>query len=333
MAVEDLRARQAGRAAELRFTLPDRAIDGSKLEGTWRVEIYRQFAATTPAPPAADLPGPPAYSFAAGTLSNYLAGDTVAFPDSLTPEEFEAHRGELVAYRVRTGIGRSSWSAQSNLATLNLTTPPQPVTDLAATVTDQGITLRWTPPGPGPAPGPSGYIVYRAAVKAGEVVPAAATATGTAADSSYRDTEVEPDATYRYTVRSVARGPGGEIESADSTPLVVRARQQAAPVPPTGVVAVAVRNAADSLEVDVSWVIGGEANLAGYNIYRSEQAEERGERLNPQLLAAASYRDMTVAPGKTYHYRVTAVNLAGEESEPGAAAAVTVAPARPLKRD
>lgn len=325
--MEDLRARQTGLAVVLQFTLPRHAVDGTNLEGAWRVQIYRQFgAAVAGAQQAAELAGPPVYSLAADTLSNYLTGDAVTFSDSLSPEEFEAHRGGRVLYRVRTGVNGGSWSGQSNIAAVSLAAPPRPVTGLSAIVTRGAITLRWTPPELGPSPAPAAYIVYRAEVKPGETTPAAPAPVGVTVDPAYHDADVQPGASYRYTVRSLARGAEGEVESADSAALVVRVQEEFAPAPPAGLVAVAVRNASGSLEVDISWAIGGETSVAGYNIYRSEQSGERGERLNRQPVAATAFRDTTVVPGRTYSYSVTTVNLAGQESEAGAPALVTVPP-------
>ena len=75
-----------------------------------------------------------------------------------------------------------------------------------------------------------------------------------------------------------------------------------------------------------------EPRVAGYRVYRrdtdhpSEQRPlaggpgEGGEwkRLDAVLVGVAAYRDLTVAAGKTYVYRVTAVSDAGLESAPSA---------------
>ncbi|KAI7260623.1 hypothetical protein KC345_g10019 [Hortaea werneckii] len=74
--------------------------------------------------------------------------------------------------------------------------------------------------------------------------------------------------------------------------------------------------AKDSSSIDLIWnaVEGAE----GYNIYRSDAADGTYVKLNNSLLADAAYADTGLAAAKTYYYKVTAVNLAGEspKSEP-----------------
>jgi fibronectin type 3 domain-containing protein len=69
--------------------------------------------------------------------------------------------------------------------------------------------------------------------------------------------------------------------------------------------------------ISLSWDIGTENNIAGYFVYRSEQAQTRGERLNQELLPTPTYRDTSAVSGKRYFYRVTAADEANDESEPG----------------
>jgi hypothetical protein len=323
--VADLQAHQAGTAVILHFTLPLRSTDGDMLQGPARVELYRQFSAAGAPPPAgaAAAAGVPLRTLEPTQLAPFLSDNTVTFPDTLTPQEFQAHRGEEVIYRVRAAAGESAWSEPSNEARVALVAPPGPVRDVAATVAQDGITLRWAPPAPATGPAPTNYIVYRATIPAGGAA-AAPAPVGVAADSFFRDPDVQPGHDYRYTVRSVAPAPSGQVESADSVPVEVHVEGAASPAPPAGLEAVPVRLEAGSLEVDLSWAIAGEQNLAGYNIYRSEQPGARGERLNRRLVAAAAFRDTTVAPGRTYRYTVTAVDLAGNESVPSAPAAVTI---------
>jgi len=50
------------------------------------------------------------------------------------------------------------------------------------------------------------------------------------------------------------------------------------------------------------------------HVYRSEQADRSGNRLNTELLRTPAFRDMNVLPGHRYFYSVTAVDHAGNES-------------------
>jgi fibronectin type 3 domain-containing protein len=80
-----------------------------------------------------------------------------------------------------------------------------------------------------------------------------------------------------------------------------------------------------SVLADLSWSINLETDLAGYRVYRSEQQGTRGTLITPDLLLAPAYRDTSVEPGHRYWYSVTAVDRAGNESEPSPAVVVDVA--------
>jgi fibronectin type 3 domain-containing protein len=69
-----------------------------------------------------------------------------------------------------------------------------------------------------------------------------------------------------------------------------------------------------SASIELTWAINTEPDLAGYNVYRSESADVPGQRLNNDLLSAPTFRDMSVMLGKSYFYRVGAVDQSGNES-------------------
>lgn len=327
-AVTGLRARQSGATVVLHFTLPRESTDGKSLAGPLRVQIFREFhPAGAPVAAAAEpeaAAAAPAYTLGARQLAGALAGDTLTWADAFTASQFEAHRGQAVSYRVRTAAGGSDWSAPSKAAVVTLVVPPAPVRDLTATVSGAAVELRWQAPPPGPSPTPETFLLYRAALGPEGGAPAAPVAAGATTGTTYRDTSVEPDHSYRYTVRGMARVNGEEVESADSEAVVVHVPAVAPPAPPQGLTAIPVRAPGHSPEVDLSWEIGSEANLAGYNVYRSEQPGRRGERLNRQALAAPAFRDTTVTPGRSYWYSVTAVGPTGNESKVSAPVAVSV---------
>jgi len=60
------------------------------------------------------------------------------------------------------------------------------------------------------------------------------------------------------------------------------------------------------------------ADLAGYNVYRSETNGAETEamvKLNSEPAKSPSYRDLAVASGKSYTYSVSAVDVRGNESQ------------------
>src|SRR5208282_3284873 len=69
--------------------------------------------------------------------------------------------------------------------------------------------------------------------------------------------------------------------------------------------------------IDLIWAPVTNADLAGYNVYRSENgvAGEKFLKLKSELLKSPSYRDFAVTSGKTYTYAVSAVDVRGNESQ------------------
>jgi len=62
------------------------------------------------------------------------------------------------------------------------------------------------------------------------------------------------------------------------------------------------------VDIDVQWLANTEQDLAGYNLYQN------GSKVNADLLTELSFLDTGLSEGE-YSYTVTAVDLAGLESE------------------
>jgi len=118
-----------------------------------------------------------------------------------------------------------------------------------------------------------------------------------------------------YSVRSVVQYPGEALESANSNLAEVTPRDTFPPGAPQGLLVVLVlRQGETAAHLELSWAINPETDIAGYNVYRSDQADSPGNRLNTELLRTPAFRDMNVLPGHRYFYSVTAVDHAGNES-------------------
>ncbi|MDI9569277.1 MAG: DUF799 family lipoprotein [Pseudomonadota bacterium] len=76
--------------------------------------------------------------------------------------------------------------------------------------------------------------------------------------------------------------------------------------------------------VNLSWERVADPELAGYRVYRSLTPLSGHQEIARTELT--EYRDEKLVNGQTYYYQVTAVDLAGNESERTAGAAVPVAP-------
>jgi hypothetical protein len=338
VAIVDLTARQVGDAVQLIFALPGKTITGDKLSEPPAVEILRGTVKDDGT--ADDKSFRIVYTIPGATTDNYLAEGRVHFADPVSPEEIRAHPGESLAYRVRTRASRKRSSADSNTVTLRVYAVPERIPSVEARVAETAIELTWPAPARtsagDPLAGVSGYRIYR-----GELDPSSSDAAlkdlaqakwvaplvslATSPTTSYRDSFFDFGKTYVYAVRTIVLVQGNELESADSVPAVVTPRDIFPPAAPQGLVAAVLPGATPaSVEVDLSWSINLETDLAGYRVYRSEEPGTRGQLLTPDLLLTPSYRDTSVLVGHPYWYSVTAVDHSGNESEPSARADIGV---------
>ena len=81
------------------------------------------------------------------------------------------------------------------------------------------------------------------------------------------------------------------------------------PSPPYSLTALALNDT-----VELHWDAGTEADLAGYNLYRSEVTRDNFVKLNDTLLIDNNYTDSVVVNDITYFYKVTAVDTLNHES-------------------
>ena len=151
----------------------------------------------------------------------------------------------------------------------------------------------------------------------------ASSAPSPSAQGEYRDAVFAFGHVYLYSVRTVISYGSNEVESADSNLLTVPAKDVFSPAAPQTLVAVVTPALAGMPPyVELTWAISPEPDLAGYIVYRADQADEPGQRLNQDLLPAPSFRDTSALPAHRYFYRVTAVDTSGNESAPSSTVAV-----------
>ncbi len=277
-------------------------------------------AGTAPATPAAPAvePGPPALdprefalagkkvlTLAAADIGAATLGDKVVLMLPIV----EAEAGVTVRhFQVRTVGPLGDRSEPSNMTRIVPRTPPAPPAEIAAAPKANGIDLSWKP-----VEGALGYLVYRrdAAVKnygkplQAVVAPAVAMTDATA----------QLGASYIYAVTTVShRAP--LVESAIQSEREVRYVDRYAPPPVTELVALAEQG-----QVRLVWTGSDAADLAGYRIYRREGGDLR--RLNVEPVATTEFTDTSVASGRTYVYRVVAIDKTGNESTPQEVPATT----------
>jgi hypothetical protein len=340
VAITDLAAHQAGDAVQLNFTLPAKTISGELLTEPPAIEVFRGALKPDGSPDAKSFR---AVSTIPGALAaNYRSEDRVQILIPVTSEEMRAHPGDTFVYRVRTRASRKRASADSNTVTVSIFPVAERITSLQVAVTETAIELGWQAPSRTSAGDPlraiSEYRVYR-----GELDPGSADAAAkdilqakwksplaflaASPTSVYHDVLFDFGKTYLYVIRAVTLPLGTPaLESSDSNPAIVTPRDTFPPAVPQGLVAaVIVGSPTNAPEVDLSWSINLETDLAGYRVYRSEQEGTPGQLVTPDLLLSPAYRDTSVQPGRRYWYSVASVDRSGNESAPSAPVATEVA--------
>jgi hypothetical protein len=343
--VKDLTAERVGDEVHLHWTTPEKTTDGLIIKGSLTAEICRDPAPSSPPQPCTSVkrlavqPGP---SQASDTLPGALTQDPVA----------------LLAYRVRIFNAHQRSAGPSPVAFAATGATPPPIEDLRATPVRAGVMLEWrqqtstasveldrllegvpaapapakpTKPKPNPNPTkkpakkPSSPPTQPTPANAAEVklqTPAQASDVGGTIDRTAQFGE-----TYRYTahrVRTVTlSGHSLKLRSPASPPVVLLVKDIFPPAPPTGLAAVPGGTTPADASIDLSWEPDTDADLAGYIVYR-QQVNSTGAltgpatRLNATPVVGPAYRDQTAVPGKTFAYRVTAVDTVGNESAPSA---------------
>lgn len=92
-------------------------------------------------------------------------------------------------------------------------------------------------------------------------------------------------------------------------------------LPPAKVTGVSADVTSNS--VSLNWQANSESDLAGYNVYRSNQSGGTYTKLNTALVATSAFLDDSVAAATTYYYKVTAVDIDGNESELSSTLSIT----------
>ncbi|MGA8869809.1 MAG: hypothetical protein WB460_01635 [Candidatus Acidiferrales bacterium] len=341
-AITDLSAEQSGNDVILTFTLPVETVDGRDLAELPSIEIFRDFETPVAAGSRPVAPANPTLvlTIPSGMVDRYLKNGRARVVDALNASDFTGHP-DTVVYVVRTRVSPKRDSQDSNAVILRIHPAAGPITDLKAQIAPSAVVLTWTPPqntivGPAPSVGP--YRIYRAEIEpppstAASAAPSSTNAPAPAASAEkpqpqlalvkigetdsppFSDTQVVFGATYEYSVRSIIQYPDQAIESADSNLAVITQKDIFPPAAPLGLVVVLVpAQGTIPAHLELSWAISPETDIAGYNVYRSEQADVQGTRQNADLLIAPAFRDMNALSGRRYFYSVTAVDRSGNES-------------------
>ena len=308
-AVADLALRQRGDRVLLEFGHPRATVAGLPLPA---LESVTLFDLERPAPPDGaplvvtppELAGArPVLELAGAALAAAIVGDRVRLEVPLAlplPEPARAH-----AFAVRTKAPGGTHSAFSNVAVLVPRSAPEAPAGLEAVPLKDGIEVRWQAVPSATA----GYaILRRAAASAAWGAPLALADAGS---TSWLDAGARYGERYVYTVLALAaRAP--EVESAPRAEREVDYQDRFAPVPPPALRALALPG-----QVRLLWEASPDADVAGYRLERAAGAGEFAP-LGEGLLAALEHTDRDLPAEAVFRYRVSAVDRAGNVSDPTA---------------
>ena len=106
---------------------------------------------------------------------------------------------------------------------------------------------------------------------------------------------------------------GGQVESLNSNSITVSPQDVFKPSAPTNITVAAAPG-----RLSIFFPANPEADVAGYNIYRSTDPDvpkSQWTKLNSALLTRTTFQDERVESGKRYYYYLTAVDGAGNTSD------------------
>jgi predicted phage tail protein len=318
---ELLSGAQQGNEVILSWPAPRRNAPDSSVQSIRRIDVYR----------LAEKPGAPLaltedeFSARATLVGSVTfeqiqtAGDTLTYHDPLEL----AGQPTRLRYAIRYVNASGQRAAFSNFLTIEpaarIAQAPMLSTDVK--ILEDSITLTWQPPAANIDNSTPvnllGYNVYRTDESQTELANQplnSAPISGT----TYADKNFQFGNNYRYIVRAVSLGTGGaQVESLNSNAVAVAPRDIFAPAQPERPSIAAPEP--NSARLAIFFAANKETDIAGYNIYRSTDPDlpkQNWTKLNQSLLTRTTYQDDKVESGKTYYYYITAVDKAGNVSQP-----------------
>ena len=303
--VQDLSAAQVGSRIHLVWSPPRLTTEGTRVQRLERLEVHAVFLEG-----GTSLESFPEQARLVATLQAASPQ-----PEQMVYElplgEDRIGRTAFFAVKARNDKGRDG--GFSNIASIQIVDLPGPPAQLEATLAEEAVRLRWRAAARsvfgGVVPSPDGYKIFRSDADSPEGVPEGMKEIGSTDAPQFEDTSFEFGRTYRYFVRAFRRTEKSVAASPPSEPVEVRAQDRFPPAVPQNLRALAVPGA-----IEMSWSPNPEADLAGYNVHRSEGGPL--QKLNRDLLSIPLFRDRAVTPGTHYRYQVRAVDQNGNESPP-----------------
>ena len=327
----DLRAVRKGDRVYLFWSIPNQTMDRQNIRRPGPTRICRSLEAMTNC-------GTPIGNLAPATnaeLPKSTPGNPypqASFVDKLPVDLQQQNPTGMITYAVDALNLHARSASLSNQVRVPLApTLPAPGSFRAVVAAD-GVILSWDCEQGGTRPNIRYfYRIYRRSSDSGVDVRLADV---NCPGGRYEDRTIEWQKTYEYRITvgtsvNLDRGipcPSGpskeqegeaascvvELEGDDSAPQKVFTKDIYPPGAPTGMQAV-FSGPGQPPFIDLLWAPDADADLAGYNVYRREEAGQP-VKINVELVKTPAFRDTNVAGGKTYWYSVSAVDERGNES-------------------
>ena len=316
--ITDLSAIRTGSQISLAWTMPRRNTDKLPLKTIIPAQVCRR----------EDVSSGIVACVAVGELE-LAPGSDGSFTDTL-PAQLSGGAPRALNYYVELRNRKGRSAGLSNAATVLAGQAPAPVAGLAAEVRKTGVVLRWVPDSSGDV------IRLRRTLLTPSPAKPRTGPLPQAPEPIEQNLLIEPDAapgaqaldknisfgnTYEYRaqrlVRESVNGAAIELDGELSPPVRVQALDVFPPTVPGGLAAVATapdKASGIQASIDLSWQPGTEADLAGYEVYRREDATPWQRISGDQPVVGPAFHDANVLPGHTYRYCVTAVDKGGRES-------------------
>ena len=129
-------------------------------------------------------------------------------------------------------------------------------------------------------------------------------------ETRFLDSGLENGKTYTYQVRAIREIRGTRIEGPPSMAATGSPQKKTPPSPPMGVVVTIQKQG-----VELRWEENPEPDILGYDVYRRQEGEPEFIKMNPQPVIAPFYLDDSVSPGKSYWYRLKAIDSSPSRNE------------------
>lgn len=310
---------QRGNQVILNWPAPRRNASDESVQSIRRIDVYRLAEAVDDPLPLTEEEFSARANLIGSVTSEQIAGarDTIAYTDELSLSEPVRLR-----YAVRYVNSAGQRASFSNFLLIepaaSVSQPPAVAQN--PEIRENAVIVRWEAPGANvdntrPA-NLLGYNVYRSSRSQNE--PAQTPLNSRPVNAlSFADQTFTFGEEYVYVVRAVSLGTGGEpVESLNSNPVEAKPVDKFPPAAPTNLTAAA---ASTPLRVSVFFAANQERDLAGYNLFRSTDPnlpKDQWAKLNRNLLERTTYQDEAVKSGQRYFYYVTAVDKAGNVSNP-----------------